>query len=135
MSRIRSTPTRYWLILITVAFFIGLPTGVVGFLFGVPALRLSALYLALATFALAVVTPSLIKRPADLTGGVQGVILPPPDPPPFASDFFSAITGLRLTSDQWLYYVILVVALLLFWLAWNLVRNRPGRAMRAIRDG
>jgi len=205
MARFRNTPTRYWLILIAVAFFIGLPTfvtsfqtsewaqvlifaiaimglnilvgysgqlslghgafmalgayttailihryqlnylvtipiaglltGVVGFLFGVPALRLSALYLALATFALAVVTPSLIKRPADLTGGVQGVILPPPDPPPFASDFFSAITGLRMTSDQWLYYVILVVALLLFWLAWNLVRNRPGRAMRAIRDG
>src|SRR6266705_352771 len=87
----------------------GLVTGLVGFLFGVPALRLSALYLALATFSLAVVTPSLIKRPEELTGGVQGVILPPPDPPPFASDFFSAITGLRMTSDQWLYYVILVV--------------------------
>jgi len=39
----------------------GVLTGVVGFLFGVPALRLSALYLALATFALAVVTPS--RRP------------------------------------------------------------------------
>src|SRR5262249_59835313 len=44
-------------------------TGVVGFLFGVPALRLSPLYLALATFALALVTPSLIKRPAEFAGG------------------------------------------------------------------
>src|ERR1700674_4344477 len=44
----------------------GILTGGVGFLFGVPALRLSALYLALATFALAVVAPSLIKRPKDL---------------------------------------------------------------------
>ncbi len=113
----------------------GVVTGLVGFLFGVPALRLSALYLALATFALAVVTPSLIKRPADLTGGVQGIILPPVDPPPFARDGFAALTGTPMTSDQWTYYVSFAIALVLFWLAWNLVRHRAGRAMRAIRDG
>jgi branched-chain amino acid transport system permease protein len=113
----------------------GLVTGTVGFLFGIPALRLSALYLALATFALAVVAPSLIKRPAELTGGVQGISLPPPDPPQFAKDAFSGLTGAPMTSDQWIYYVTLVFALLLFWLAWNLVRHRSGRAMRAIRDG
>jgi branched-chain amino acid transport system permease protein len=113
----------------------GALTGVVGFLFGIPALRLSALYLALATFALAVVTPSLIKRPAALTGGVQGILLIQPDPPPFIRDGFAAITGVPMTSDQWIYYVILLCALLLFWFAWNLVRHRPGRAMRAVRDG
>ncbi len=113
----------------------GLVTGVVGFLFGVPALRLSALYLALATFALAVVTPSLIKRPAELTGGVQGISLTPPVPPQFARDAFAAVTGTPMTSDQWVYYVTLASALLLFWFAWNLVRHRAGRAMRAIRDG
>src|SRR5438132_9202335 len=113
----------------------GLLTGMVGFVFGIPALRLSALYLALATFALAVVAPSLIKRPVQLTGGVQGILLTPPDPPQFAKDAFGAVTGgQEMTSDQWLYYVSLVLALLLFWLAWNLVRHRPGRAMRAIRD-
>jgi len=110
-------------------------TGLVGFLFGFPALRLSPLYLALATFALAVVTPSLIKRPEGLTGGVQGIILIQPDPPPFASDLFAAVTGTAMTSDQWIYYVSLFCALLLFWVAWNLVRHRPGRAMRALRDG
>ena len=110
-------------------------TGLVGFLFGVPALRLSPLYLALATFALAVVSPSLIKRPAELTGGVQGILIPQPDPPPFASDAFNAVTGVAMTGDQWIYYVILLCTLLLFWLAWNLGRHRPGRAMRAIRDG
>jgi branched-chain amino acid transport system permease protein len=110
-------------------------TGLVGFLFGVPALRLSPLYLALATFALAVVTPSLIKRPHELTGGVQGILVVQPDPPQFASDIFSTITGTLMTSDQWIYYITLVVAILLFWLAWNLARHRPGRAMRAIRDG
>src|SRR3977135_1621803 len=62
----------------------GLLTAGIDSTFGVPALRLSALYLALATFALAVVTPSLIKRPAELTGGVQGISLAPPVPPQVA---------------------------------------------------
>src|SRR5882762_11087506 len=84
----------------------GILTGVVGFLFGIPALRLSALYLALATFALAVVTPSLIKRPADITGGVQGILISSPDPPQFAKDAFASVTGgTPMTSDQWMYYV------------------------------
>jgi branched-chain amino acid transport system permease protein len=113
----------------------GLLTGVIGFLFGVPALRLSALYLALATFALAVVAPSLIKRPAELTGGVQGIVLLPPVPPQPVSDAYAAVTGTAMTSDQWTYYVTLAWGLVLFWLAWNLLRNRTGRAMRAIRDG
>jgi branched-chain amino acid transport system permease protein len=102
----------------------GLLSGALGFVFGIPALRLSALYLALATFALAVVTPSLIKRPDKFTGGVQGIILPSPQPP----------FGLQITSEQWLYYLALGIAAVLFWLAWNLLRHRPGRAFRAIRD-
>ena len=113
----------------------GLLAGGIGFLFGVPALRLSALYLALATFALAVVAPSLIKRPAELTGGVQGIVLLPPVPPQPASDAYAAVTGTAMTSDQWVYYVTLAWSLVLFWLAWNLLRHRTGRAMRAIRDG
>jgi branched-chain amino acid transport system permease protein len=112
-----------------------LATGVVGFLFGLPALRLSPLYLALATFALAVVSPSLIKRPAGLTGGVQGILILQPDPPQFAQSIFGAVTGTAMTSDQWIYYIALFCTVLLFWLAWNLARHRPGRAMRAIRDG
>ena len=110
-------------------------TGVVGFLFGFPALRLSPLYLALATFALAIVSPSVIKRPAELTGGVQGILINQPDPPQLAQSVFSAVTGTVMTSDQWIYYIVLFCALVLFWLAWNLARYRPGRAMRAIRDG
>src|SRR3984893_2794254 len=113
----------------------GILTGLVGFLFGVPALRLSALYLALATFALAVVTPSLIKRPVALTNGVQGILLLPPDPPQLAKDAFTIVTGRAMTSDQWTYYVTLAFAFVLFWLAWNLVRPPAGRAMRALRGG
>src|SRR5438128_10613911 len=96
----------------------GLLTGLVGFVFGIPALRLSALYLALATFALAVVTPSLIKRPAGLTGGVQGILVTAPDPPQLAKDAFASVTGgTAMTSDPWMYYLSLVCALCLFWLA------------------
>ncbi|MGH7761276.1 MAG: branched-chain amino acid ABC transporter permease [Candidatus Dormibacteraceae bacterium] len=113
----------------------GLLAGMIGFLFGVPALRLSALYLALATFALAVVTPSLIKRPKEITGGVQGIVLLPPVPPQPISDAYAALTGTAMTSDQWTYYVTLAWGVVLFWLAWNLLRHRTGRAMRAIRDG
>jgi branched-chain amino acid transport system permease protein len=113
----------------------GVVSGVVGFLLGIPALRLSALYLALATFALAVVTPSLIKRPDKLTGGVQGILMVPPDPPQFAKDAFATLTnGPQMSSEQWLYYVSLLTGAVLFWVAWNMIRHRPGRAMRALRD-
>lgn len=57
---------------------------VVGFLFGLPALRLEGHYLALATFALAVATPQILKYKSwdQWTGGVQGIIINKPDPPP-----------------------------------------------------
>jgi branched-chain amino acid transport system permease protein len=97
-----------------------------GFLFGFPALRLEGLYLALATFALAVAAPQILKSGhlEPLTGGVQGIVVLKPDPP----------SGLPLSQDQWLYYFTLAVALALFVCAWNLVRGRSGRAIKAIRD-
>jgi branched-chain amino acid transport system permease protein len=97
-----------------------------GFLFGFPALRLEGLYLALATFALAIATPQILKSGhlAPLTGGVQGLVILKPEPP----------LGLPLSQDQWLYYFTLAVALVLFVCAWNLLRGRSGRAIRAIRD-
>ena len=97
-----------------------------GFLFGFPALRLEGLYLALATFALAVATPQILKSGhlAPLTGGVQGIVILKPDPP----------FGLPLSQDQWLYLFTLGVAAVLFWCAWNLLRGRSGRAIKAIRD-
>lgn len=101
-------------------------TFIIGFGFGFPALRLEGLYLALATFALAVAAPQLLKFSAleGLTGGVQGIVLSRPAAP--------AWTG--LSDDQWLYYFTLIVMLVLFILASNIVQGRPGRAMMAIRD-
>ena len=99
---------------------------IVGFLIGLPALRLGGLYLALTTFALAVAVPQILKHNAlePWTGGVQGLVIDKPDPP----------FGLDLSPDQWLYLFSLAVGALLFLLAWNIVRGRIGRAMMAIRD-
>ena len=102
-----------------------------GFLFGLPALRLEGLYLALATFALGVSMPQLLKSRLleKWTGGVQGIVIPKPDPPAFLSAL-----GIRLNQDQWLYFFVLAIAAGMFSFARNLLRGRVGRALIAIRD-
>jgi branched-chain amino acid transport system permease protein len=104
---------------------------VAGFLFGLPALRLEGLYLALATFALGVSLPQLLKyrHLEQWTGGVQGITITKPDAPAFLTDL-----GIALNQDQWVYYFTLAVAVVMFLLGWNLLRGRIGRAMVAIRD-
>jgi branched-chain amino acid transport system permease protein len=97
-----------------------------GFLFGLPARRLEGLYLALATLALAVATPQILKFKGfdHWTGGVQGIQVDAPAAP----------FGLPLNSDRWIYYFCLIWTIALFILARNLLRGRTGRAMIAIRD-
>lgn len=97
-----------------------------GYLFGLPALRLEGLYLALATFALALATPQLLKwkHLEEWTGGVQGIVILKPDAP----------FGLPLDQDQWLYFFTLAITVLMFWLARNLLAGRIGRALVAIRE-
>ncbi len=99
---------------------------VVGFLLGLPALRLEGVYLALATFALAVAIPQLLKwSPLEYwTGGVQGVVIIKPDAP----------FGWPLSQDQWLYFFTIVVAAVMYACAVSLVRSRTGRAVIAIRE-
>ena len=104
----------------------GLVCFVFGFLFGLPALRLEAIYLALATFALAVAMPQILKLSfiEHWTGGVQGIVLIKPDAP----------FGLPISSDRWFYFVTLAIGVALTICAINLVDSRTGRALRAIRD-
>ena len=102
----------------------GLVCLVAGFLFGIPALRLEGLYLALATFALALAVPQILKYFEHWTGGSQGIVLTKPKAP----------WGLAITPDQWLYFLCLATLVLLFVLAANLLRGRTGRAIVAIRD-
>jgi branched-chain amino acid transport system permease protein len=101
-----------------------------GFLFGLPALRLEGIYLALATFALGVALPQLLKYKhlEEWTGGVTGIVLAKPDPP------FPTLFGLPLNPDRWFFFFTLFVTVAMFVLGWNLLRGRVGRALVAIRD-
>jgi branched-chain amino acid transport system permease protein len=98
----------------------------VGFLFGLPALRLEPLYLALATYALGVAMPQVLKYKGieHWTGGVQGITLLKPEAP----------FGLPLTPDQWFYLFSLAILIALFWAARNLIYSHTGSALIAIRD-
>ena len=107
--------------------------GAAGFLFGLPALRLTGLYLALATFAIAVATPAVIKKFEGFTGGGSGKNL-------FGVKELTGgiapvhVLGWKLNFNNWLYYLCWTVALVLYVVAWLLLRGRTGRAFRAVRD-
>lgn len=102
----------------------GLVAFAVGVLFGLPALRLEGLYLALVTLSMAVATPQFLKYFDHWTGGSQGILLRKPAPPAW----------LPVTRDQWLYYQVLIVLAAAFWAGGNLLKSRTGRALVAIRD-
>ena len=97
-----------------------------GFLFGFPALRFGGLYLALATFALAVATPQILTYNGfdAITNGSSGLSLTKPHAP----------FGLALNPDQWLFLFCLACAAVLYWAATHLAHGRVGRALIAIRD-
>ena len=102
----------------------GIVAGAAGLLVGIPALRLSGLYLALVTFGIAVAFPQLLKKYEHFTGGTTGKILRLP----------KAELGVHTTPNRWLYYLSWTIALVLLAVAWALVRGRPGRTMQAVRD-
>ena len=100
-------------------------TFLIGLAFGIPAVRLRGLYLALVTLALAVAVGPVIKRAEPVTGGVSGLSVRQPPVPGW----------LAVDPDQWLYLLSLAVTALMLLLAANLTRGSLGRALVAIRDG
>jgi branched-chain amino acid transport system permease protein len=101
----------------------GIVAGIVGFLFGFPALRLAGVYLALATFGLTIVVPALARRFEEFTGGQAGILLDLPT---------SRVSA--LSAEDWMYYLTWAIAALLFAVALFLLRGKTGRALRAIRE-
>ncbi|HET7566737.1 MAG TPA: branched-chain amino acid ABC transporter permease [Gaiellaceae bacterium] len=89
---------------------------VAGLLLGLPALRLSGVYLALATFALAVSVPQIVLKFDKFLGGSNGV------------------QSARTVSHTWLYAASWTTSAIAFVAAWLVLRGRVGRAFRAIRD-
>jgi branched-chain amino acid transport system permease protein len=101
---------------------------VVGVLVGIPALRLTGVYLTLVTLALAQIFPELVRK-FDFTGGSFGITSLSYEPPPF--------TGFetdRAGEAKWLYALGLFLLGLGYVLVRNLVKSRVGRAMIAVRD-
>jgi branched-chain amino acid transport system permease protein len=102
----------------------GVIAGLAGFAVGVPALRLTGLYLALATFGIAVAAPAAATHFKGFTGGNTGKTFP----------LVGAPSGMGLSANNWLYYLCWGCALLGLGVAWLLLRGRIGRAFRAVRD-
>jgi branched-chain amino acid transport system permease protein len=88
----------------------------VGLIVGLPALRLSGVYLALVTFALAVSLPQLPLQYSSFLGGSGGV------------------QSSQTVSNLWIYTAAWASSAILFVLAWLILRGRVGRAFRAVRD-
>ena len=104
---------------------------VLGWVLGYPALRLSGHLLALATFALAIAVPQLLKLPSlsTWTGGSQGLVLDRAEPP----QWFDAL-GMPAGPDAWLYLVCLTSTIVAAIVALRLRRGPLGRAWAAARD-
>ncbi|MFT7395156.1 MAG: branched-chain amino acid transport system permease protein, partial [Candidatus Azotimanducaceae bacterium] len=127
---------------------------VFGLVFGIPALRIRGLYLALVTLGLAAIFPSLIKLDFLLpyTGGAAGKqvdsdFVPPSWLPldgivdalhtlPLIGQYFGDGDGMSSKEEQrvWTFFLMVILALVCFKLVSNLIKSRPGRAIRAVRD-
>jgi branched-chain amino acid transport system permease protein len=101
----------------------GCVTAIVGMIFGIPSLRLKGLYLAIATLAAQVILEFVFVRWRGVTGGSQGMLVPPAN-----------IGGFAFNSDFKFYFLALAFTILTVMVAKNIVRTKPGRAFMAIRD-
>ena len=111
----------------------GLVAGAIGLVAGVPALRISGLYLALATFGIAIVLPTVLKRFDHFTGGSTGITLFG-RPTETGHGAGVSVLFVSLSNNQWLYVLTWTIGVLLFLVAWWLLDSRFGRSLRAVRD-
>jgi branched-chain amino acid transport system permease protein len=112
-----------------VPFWIGLPAGgviaaLVGAFFGIPSLRIKGLYLAIATLASQLIIEWCINHITWIGGGAQSTIYVPTP----------TLLGWEINTEYRRYFLILLVSILAYVAAQNLVRSRVGRAFIAIRD-
>jgi len=101
----------------------GIVAAIAGILLALPVLRMTGLYLAIATLAFAIIIEEVFVHWESLTGGFRGMNVEPPS-------FF----GVVLWEPSELYYLCLAVLLLVLFAVLNLLRTPTGRALIAIRD-
>ncbi len=116
---------------------------IIGFVIGLPALRIRGLYLSLVTLGLALAFPAIAKSEnffgadfASLTGGSNGKVM--------SGGEVTASTGFRWnapswapdswSTNDWTFATVFVVGVIMFWLTSNLIRSRVGRGLIAMRD-
>lgn len=120
--------THAWLLAHGVPFLISMLTAtlfsaLIGGLVGIPALRMTGIYLAVATLAFAIIVEQVLVHWVSVTGGFRGMAVEIP-----------SIAGYELVEAVPFYYLCLGVLVISMLLAMNLLRSPTGRAMRAIRD-
>lgn len=117
-----------WLMAQGVPFVVSLPlagllSAVAGLVVGIPAIRVSGLYLAMVTLAFSIVVEQIIGQWRGVTGGFMGMLVETP-----------RIFGTSVGSPRAFYYVCLVVAILVLVGLANLMRSSMGRAFTGVRD-
>src|SRR5262245_57751574 len=91
-------------------------TAIVGYLLGWPCLRLSGLYLAMATLGFTLIVQEMLLQLSVITHGSEGMSVP-----------MASILGLTFDSDYRKYYLLFGVTIVMLTLTRNLVRGRIGR--------
>src|SRR5712691_676868 len=109
-----------WVVSLVLAVLITTASGLV---VGLPALRMTGIYLAIATLAFAVIIQEVFSRWESVTHGFAGMPVAKP-----------VIFGVPFEDDRSFYYLCLFFLVLALWLTRNLLRSPTGRAWIAIRD-
>ncbi|OPX36314.1 MAG: hypothetical protein B1H11_07670 [Desulfobacteraceae bacterium 4484_190.1] len=104
-------------------FVAGGMSGLVGLVFGIPALRLKGFYLAMSTLAAQFILIWLFIHLRSITGGTDSLAVVAP-----------SIGSFEFSSPRSLYYLCLSVVIIMTGLAKNIVRTKAGRAFVAVRD-
>lgn len=101
----------------------GLFTAACGAAIGLPTLRMSGLYLAIATLAFGSIVGTIFQKWSSVTGGFDGFAVPTP-----------YVFGIPVEGATGVYYVSFAVLVFVLWMSVNMLRTPLGRAMVAIRD-
>lgn len=94
-----------------------------GLLVGIPATRVSGLYLAMVTLAFAIIVEQIIGHWSSVTGGFTGLSVPDPE-----------FMGLSLGGSKAFYYFCLVILVLVIVALLNILRSGIGRALIGVRE-
>jgi branched-chain amino acid transport system permease protein len=111
-----------------VPFLLSLPlaaasAALAGLLVGIPAIRVSGLYLAMVTLAFSIIVEQLIGHWDSVTGGFTGLAVAEP-----------SIAGWSLGASWAFYYLCLLVLVVVLLALLNLLRSATGRAFVGVRD-